>query len=155
MIMAEYASVSLNMSKYPWKCLNKLFWQWQGSEYAWSSYMFNRFLKMPCVLNKPEIWIWHGCIRAKQSFKYSFIHPFIHSFIYLMSVRKIICRKLQLYFQIKTVKLSNLKFFIFRNIQIFVLLATKVLKWSLSLFRKELFVDNITEFLPNTKYTDT
>ena len=23
---AEYASISLNMPKYPWKCLNKLFW---------------------------------------------------------------------------------------------------------------------------------
>ena len=24
--VAEYASISLNMPKYPWKCLNKLFW---------------------------------------------------------------------------------------------------------------------------------
>ena len=39
--------------------------------------------------------------------------------------------------------------------QIFVLFPTKVLKLSLLLFRKELFVDNITEFLPNTKDTDT
>ena len=49
----------------------------------------------------------------------------------------------------------NVNFFIFRHIQIFVLLPTKLLKWSLPLCRRELFVDNITEFLPNTKYTDT
>ena len=24
---------------------------------------FDRVLKMPTVLNKPEFWIWHGCIR--------------------------------------------------------------------------------------------
>ena len=29
---------------------------------AWSSYMFDRFLKMSRVLNKPRFWIWHGCI---------------------------------------------------------------------------------------------
>ena len=55
--------VSLNVSKYPLKCLNKLFWLYQGSEYAWSSYMFNRLLKMPRVLNKARFWIWfYGCI---------------------------------------------------------------------------------------------
>ena len=48
-----------------------------------------------------------------------------------------------------------MKFFIFRNIQILVLLPTKVLKGSIPLLRRELFVDNITEFLPNTKYNDT
>ena len=42
--LSEYASISLNISECPWKCLNKLFWLWQGSEYAWSSYMFNRLL---------------------------------------------------------------------------------------------------------------
>ena len=26
------------------------------------SYMFDRLLKMPLVLNKPGFWIWHGCI---------------------------------------------------------------------------------------------
>ena len=41
-------------------------------------------------------------------------------------------------------------FFIFRNTQIFVLLPTKFLKWSLPLFRRELFV-SITEFRPNAK----
>ena len=60
--VAEYASVSLSMPKYPWKCLNKLFWLCQGFDYAWSSYMFDRLLKMPRVLNKPRFWIWHGCI---------------------------------------------------------------------------------------------
>ena len=51
--VAEYASISLNVSKYPCKWLNKLFWQCHGSDYAWLSYMFDRLLK---------IWIWHGCI---------------------------------------------------------------------------------------------
>ena len=50
------------MPKYPWKCLNKLFWLSEGSKYAYWSYMLNRFLKMPRVLNKPGFWIWHGCI---------------------------------------------------------------------------------------------
>ena len=49
------------MPKYPWKWLNKLFWLCQGSEYACSSYMFDRLLKMPPVL-KAGFWIWHGCI---------------------------------------------------------------------------------------------
>ena len=55
--VAEYASISVNMPKYPWKCLNKLFWLCQGSEYAWSSYMLDRLLKIPWVLNKPVFWI--------------------------------------------------------------------------------------------------
>ena len=59
--MAEYALIFLNMNKYLWKCLNKLFWLYQGFEYIWSSVMFNRLLKMPRVLNKPGFWIWHGC----------------------------------------------------------------------------------------------
>ena len=58
----EYTSVSLNMPKYPWKWLNKLFWLCQGSEYACSSYIIGRLLKMPPVLNKPGFWIWHGWI---------------------------------------------------------------------------------------------
>ena len=59
--VAEYALLFLNMPKYPWKCLNKLFWLCQGSEYAWSSYMFDWLLKMPPVLCKLGFWIWHGC----------------------------------------------------------------------------------------------
>ena len=50
------------MPKYPWKCLNKLFCLCQGSEYAWSSYMFDRLLKMPQTLNKLGFWIRHSCI---------------------------------------------------------------------------------------------
>ena len=47
-------------------------------------------------------------------------------------------------------------FFLFSVIYKFLYYCLqKVLKWSLQLFRKEPFVDNITEFLPNTKYTDT
>ena len=48
-----------------------------------------------------------------------------------------------------------LTIFIFCNTDIFVLLPTKVVKWSLPLFRRELFEENsIAEFLPNTKYPD-
>ena len=54
--------ISLNMPNYPWQCLTKLFWICQCSEYAWSSYMFDRLLKMPWVLNMPRFWIWHRCI---------------------------------------------------------------------------------------------
>ena len=50
--VTDYASISLNMPKYPWKCLNNLFWLCQCFEYASSSYMFDRLLKMPLVLNK-------------------------------------------------------------------------------------------------------
>ena len=41
--VAEYASISLNMSKYPWKCLIKLFWLSQSSEYSWSSHVRQAF----------------------------------------------------------------------------------------------------------------
>ena len=59
--VAEYASTSLNIPQYTGKHLNKLFWLFHDSEYAWSSYMFNRFLKMPQILNVLWFWIWHGC----------------------------------------------------------------------------------------------
>ena len=49
--VTEYTSISLNMSKYPWKCLNKLLWLCYGSEYTWSYYMFDWLLKMHRVLN--------------------------------------------------------------------------------------------------------
>ena len=52
--VVEYASKSLNIPKYPWKCLNKLFWLFQGSEYSCLSYVFDRLLKMPWVLNVPR-----------------------------------------------------------------------------------------------------
>ena len=58
----EYASISHSIPKYPWKSLNKLFWPCQGSEYAWSSYMFDRLLEMPRILNMPGFWIRHDCI---------------------------------------------------------------------------------------------
>ena len=45
--------ISLNISKYSWKCLNKLFWLYQGYEYAWSTYMFDRLLNIPWILNMP------------------------------------------------------------------------------------------------------
>ena len=60
--VAEYTSISLNMPKYPWKCLIKLFWLCQGPEFTWSPYMFDRLLKMLWVLNMPGFWIWHDGI---------------------------------------------------------------------------------------------
>ena len=51
--VAEYVSIFLNISKCPWKWLNKLFWPCQGSEYAWSSYIFDKLL-IPWVLNVPR-----------------------------------------------------------------------------------------------------
>ena len=60
--VVEYASISLNIHKCPWKCLNKLFWLSQDSEYAWSSYMFDRLLKMAQVLNVPGLYGWHSYI---------------------------------------------------------------------------------------------
>ena len=48
--------------KYPWKCLSKLFWLCQGSDYTWSSYKFEKLLKIPQVSNVPGLWIWHGYI---------------------------------------------------------------------------------------------
>ena len=60
--VAEYASASLNIPKYPWKSLKKLFWLWQGFEYSSSSYMFDRLLKIPQILNVPGFWIRHGCV---------------------------------------------------------------------------------------------
>ena len=53
----EYPSMSVYMPKYPWKSLNKLFWLWQGSEYAWPSYMLDRLLKISWVLKKSGFWI--------------------------------------------------------------------------------------------------
>ena len=34
----------------------KLFWLYQGPEYAWSYYMFDRFLKVPQILNMSELY---------------------------------------------------------------------------------------------------
>ena len=60
--VAEYASIFRNIPAYPWKCLKKLFWLHQDSEYNWSSYMCDRLLKMSWVLNMLGFWIGHGCI---------------------------------------------------------------------------------------------
>ena len=45
-IVDDNGSVSLNIPKYLWKCLNKLSWLCQTSEYAWSSYLIDSLLKM-------------------------------------------------------------------------------------------------------------
>ena len=58
--LSEYASMSPIIPKYTWKYLNKLFRL--CLDYAWSSYMFDRLLKMARDLNKPGFWIWHGYI---------------------------------------------------------------------------------------------
>ena len=62
MIVAEFASISQNIAKHTWNCLNKLVWLCQGSKYAWSSYMFDRILDISHVLNTPWLWIWHSSI---------------------------------------------------------------------------------------------
>ena len=62
-LQKEGTSISLNTRKYPLKCLNKLLWLCQVSEYDWlhhNAYMFDRLLKMSRVLNMPGFWIWHG-----------------------------------------------------------------------------------------------
>ena len=71
---AEYASIYLNIPKYPWKWLNKLFWLCQGSEYAWSSFMFNRLLKMPWVLNMARLYM-QGLYRVLNMPEYGLICP--------------------------------------------------------------------------------
>ena len=57
--VAEFASISLNIPKCPQKGLSKLLSLCQDSEYdyydySWS-YMFNRLLKMPWVLNYARV----------------------------------------------------------------------------------------------------
>ena len=54
--VTEYAAISLNIPKCWWKCLNKLLWRCQGFAYAWSSYMFDRLLKMFPVLNDTVVY---------------------------------------------------------------------------------------------------
>ena len=66
-VMSEYASVWLNVPQYGWLwlnlaecsrvCLNKLLWQCEGSQYASSSYIFDRVLNMPQILDMPGFWI--------------------------------------------------------------------------------------------------
>ena len=60
--LADNASISLNIPKYPWQCLNKLLRLCLGSQYTWSSFMFDTFLKMLQVLNMLNFWIWNCCI---------------------------------------------------------------------------------------------
>ena len=76
-IMPEYALMSLSMPEHGWmllnvpeyclqmlnfpehtcKCLSKLFWLCQDSEYASSSEIFDRVLKMPKALKMQGFWI--------------------------------------------------------------------------------------------------
>ena len=59
--VAKYAPILLNISKYLWKIIERTVLTMPGSEYAWSSYMFDRLLKMLRVIDKLGSWIWHGC----------------------------------------------------------------------------------------------
>ena len=69
--MAECESISLNIPKYPWKYLNKLIWLCQGTEYAWSSYIFDKTLKMSRVVNNPMAWLYmQGLHRALNKSEY-------------------------------------------------------------------------------------
>ena len=56
--MLEYLWISLNILENA--CI--MLWLCEGSEYAQSSYKFDRLLKMFQVLNVSEFWIWHSCI---------------------------------------------------------------------------------------------
>ena len=68
--MPENTLISLNLPEYPLKSFNKLVYA-RALKYGWSSYMFERLLKMPWVLRKPWFSIWHGCIcEGYVSFKY-------------------------------------------------------------------------------------
>ena len=55
--LSKHGWILLNVPEYTWKCLNKLFWLCQGSQYAPSSYIFDMLLDMFRVLNMPEFWI--------------------------------------------------------------------------------------------------
>ena len=57
LFLVAHLWVWMNIHQYPWICLNIF-----ESGFVQSSYMFDRLLKMPRVLNKAEFWIWHGCI---------------------------------------------------------------------------------------------
>ena len=57
LIMPENGWILLDVTKYAWKCLNKLFWLCQGSQYTLSSQIFDRALYMPQALNMPGFWI--------------------------------------------------------------------------------------------------
>ena len=67
--LVERLWVWMNIHQYPWISLNTLenarinCCVYARAEYAWSSYIFDRLLKMPRDLNKAGFWIWHGCIR--------------------------------------------------------------------------------------------
>ena len=58
----------MNKHRYLWTSLNILnnpsiiLWLRWGSEYTWSSDMFDWLLKMRRILNGLEFWSWHGCI---------------------------------------------------------------------------------------------
>ena len=56
-----YASISLNIPKSSWKCLNNVLtmsglWLFLIVLHVWQA------LKMSRLLNVSEFWIWHGCI---------------------------------------------------------------------------------------------
>ena len=55
-IMPACGWICINISKYPWKRLNKLFWLCQNSKYAWSPYIFNKLWKVPQILNMPGLY---------------------------------------------------------------------------------------------------
>ena len=57
--------VWLNMHQHLWISLNileKTILTMSGLWNSSSSYMFNRLLKMPQILNVPGFWIWYGCV---------------------------------------------------------------------------------------------
>ena len=53
--VAEYASISLNIPEYPWKCLSKLFWLCLIIIHVQQAFE-------DALGSKFGFWIWHGCI---------------------------------------------------------------------------------------------
>ena len=83
--VAEHTLTSVNISNYLWRYLSTMH---EGSEYAWSPYMFDRLLNQVFrFYKKPLFWIWHSCICKDYIYKvwnmsdYGSI-PFINIWMY-------------------------------------------------------------------------
>ena len=60
--LPDHGWILLNVPEYAWKCLNKKFWLCQGFQFASSSYIFDRVLNMPQVLDMAGFWICHDMV---------------------------------------------------------------------------------------------
>ena len=97
MTVTEYESISLNINNYSSKCFNKLFLVLcQGPEYAWSSDMFDRLLKIPQVLNMLGFWKWHGC--TCTAYTESWVCPNMTQYATIMPLYASLCLNFPPYF---------------------------------------------------------